>query len=357
MKKNNSLLNMKSLVFGSVFLLHAPLAEAAPAVVTSIKPIHSLVSNVMNGVGEPYLIITDTTSPHSFTLKPEHASKLESADIVFWIGEEMETFLEKPLDSVAIRARKVSFMESDDIQKLKFRENSIFDEHDEHDDHEEHDDHDDHKEHDDHDEHDHEEHDDHDDHDEHDDHEEHDDHDDHDKHDDHGHHHGEFDSHIWLDPINAKEIVSIIADELSLIDPSNKSKYIENAKNTATQLDNLIKETEKTLDKDISYVVFHDAYQYFEERFNVSASGALTLNTDVLPGARQIMNIRELIEDKNISCILSEPQFNPKIIETIAEDTNIKTGVLDPLGVTIPSGKDQYFLLIDDLAASLEKCS
>lgn len=337
---------MKSLVFGSVFLLHAPLAEAAPAVVTSIKPIHSLVSNVMNGVGEPYLIITDTTSPHSFTLKPEHASKLESADIVFWIGEEMETFLEKPLDSVAIRARKVSFMESDDIQKLKFRENSIFDEHDEHDDHEEHDDHDDHKEHDDHEEHD-----------EHDDHEEHDDHDDHDKHDDHGHHHGEFDSHIWLDPINAKEIVSIIADELSLIDPSNKSKYIENAKNTATQLDNLIKETEKTLDKDISYVVFHDAYQYFEERFNVAASGALTINTDVLPGARQVMNIRELIEDKNISCIFSEPQFNPKIIETIAEDTNIKTGVLDPLGATIQSGKDQYFLLIDDLAASLEKCS
>ena len=134
---------MKSLVFGSVFLLHAPLAEAAPAVVTSIKPIHSLVSNVMNGVGEPYLIITDTTSPHSFTLKPEHASKLESADIVFWIGEEIETFLEKPLDSVAIRARKVSFMESDDIQKLKFRENSIFDEHDDHDDHKEHDDHDD----------------------------------------------------------------------------------------------------------------------------------------------------------------------------------------------------------------------
>ena len=328
---------MKSLVFGSVFLLQAPLAEAAPAVVTSIKPIHSLVSNVMNGVGEPYLIITDTNSPHSFTLKPEDASKLQGADIVFWIGEEIETFLEKPLGSIAIRARKISFMESDDIQKLKFRENSIFDEHDDHDDHEEHDDHDDHEEHDDHD--------------------DHEEHDDHDKHDDHGHHHGEFDSHIWLDPINAKEIVSIIADELSLIDPSNKSKYIENAKSTATQLDNLIRETEKTLDKDISYVVFHDAYQYFEERFNVAASGALTLNTDVLPGARQIMNIRELIEDKNISCILSEPQFNPKIIETIAEDTNIKTGVLDPLGATIPSGKDQYFLLIDDLAASLEKCS
>ena len=281
----------------------------------------------MNGVGEPYLIITDTNSPHSFTLKPEDASKLQGADIVFWIGEEIETFLEKPLGSIAIRARKISFMESDDIQKLKFRENSIFDEHDDHDDHEEHDDHDDHEEH-----------------------------DDHDKHDDHGHHHGEFDSHIWLDPINAKEIVSIIADELSLIDPSNKSKYIENAKSTATQLDNLIRETEKTLDKDISYVVFHDAYQYFEERFNVAASGALTLNTDVLPGARQIMNIRELIEDKNISCILSEPQFNPKIIETIAQDTGIKTGVLDPLGSIFDAGKSQYFTLINDLGDKLKDC-
>tara|TARA_Y100000590_G_C15743773_1_gene1021227 strand:- start:3690 stop:4658 length:969 start_codon:yes stop_codon:yes gene_type:complete len=313
-KKNNTLFHPKFIITIIIFLLFSVgNVKADPKVVTSIKPIHSLVSNVMDGVGTPHLIITDTTSPHSFTLKPENASQLEDADLVFWIGEEVESFLVKPLESVALLARKVSFMESDRIIKLKFRENNIFESHKHHDEHDEHEGHD-------------------------------------------GHHHGEFDSHIWLDPMNAKEMVLIIADELSYIDPSNKNIYVQNANETILKLDKLIHETEESLNTNISFVVFHDAYQYFENRFDVASSGALTVNTDALPGARQVSDIRELIEEDNISCILSEPQFNPKIIETIASDTEIATGVLDPIGATLSEGKEQYFSLIKDIVSNLNQC-
>ena len=101
---------------------------------------------------------------------------------------------------------------------------------------------------------------------------------------------------------------------------------------------------------------FHDAYQYFEERFGVRAAGALTLNTDVLPGAKQIDEIQDVIKDRGINCIFSEPQFNPKIITTIAKDTNIKTGVFDPLGANINSDKDLYFKLISNLGSELKGC-
>ena len=170
-------------------------SEAEPKVVTSIKPIHSLVSYVMDGVGRPDLLVDGSSSPHTFQLKPSHATMLQEADIVFWIGEDLESFLETPLDSIAANAKRVTLMDSDQIELLKFREKNVFDDH--HDDHDEHEDHADG--HDDHDEH--EGHDDHDEHEVHDDHDEHEGHDEHDKHeghDDHAHHHGEHDIHCLL---------------------------------------------------------------------------------------------------------------------------------------------------------------
>jgi zinc transport system substrate-binding protein len=244
-------------------------------------------------------------------------------------------------------------MEVESIEKLKFREESIFGEHDDHDDHDDHDEegHDDHDEegHDDHDEEGHDDHDEegHDDHDE----EGHDDHEGHE-----GHNHGEFDAHIWLDPSNAKEMVHEIAHELGDLDPANKDKYEANAKTTILALDQLINDVSKDINKEAKFVVFHDAYQYFEERFGLRAAGALTLNTDVLPGAKQIDEIQDVIKDKGIKCIFSEPQFNPKIISTIAKDTNIKTGVFDPLGANINSDKDLYFKLISKLGEELKDC-
>ena len=320
-------------------------AKAEVNVVTTIKPLHSLVSSVMKGVGEPSLIIEGTNNPHTFVFKPSHAKMIEEADIIFWIGEDLEAFMEKPLDSLAEKAQVISFMELSSIEKLKFREKNIFDDHDGHEDeHEGHEDEDDHgHKDDDHD----------DDHDGHED--EHEGHDD-DHNDAHAHAHGEFDAHIWLDPVNAKKMVLEIAHELSDLDPNNKVKYENNANATIKSLDELVDSNKKILSKDISYVVFHDAYQYFEKRFGVIPAGALTLNPDVLPGAKQISDIQDVINDKGIKCIFSEPQYNPKIIETIGNDMKISTGVMDPLGAYIDAGPSMYSDLINGIANSIKDC-
>jgi len=190
----------------------------------------------------------------------------------------------------------------------------------------------------------------------HEDHEEHEGHEEHEEHEGHDHAHGEFDPHIWLDPVNAKEIIHEIAHELSNLDYENMKKYNENAEKTIKAIDQLINNIDQTINKNARFVVFHDAYQYFEKRFDISSSGSLTLNPDVLPGAKQISDIQNLILSKNINCIFSEPQFNPKIIGTIANDTNINTGVLDPLGANIQSDKFLYFTLINDLSEKLKDC-
>ena len=192
--------------------------------------------------------------------------------------------------------------------------------------------------------------------DDHNDHDEHDDHDEHEGHDEHAHHHGEFDIHFWLDPEIAKTIVNITANELSEIDPVNKSTYESNAQDAINDLDRLIDNTSAKINSDASYVVFHDAYQYFEQRFGIEVVGALTVNPEVLPGAKQLAEIREVIEHEKVNCLFSEPQFNPSIAETIAGDTGVKSAVLDPLGAELDPGKDLYFDLISDMAISFEDC-
>ena len=308
-------------------LAFSTLAKADLKVVTSIKPIHSLASYIMDGVGSPGLIVDGYNSPHSFQLKPSHAKMLEQADIIFWIGEDLENFLEKPLATIAKKAEKIELLEIKGIKKLKFRERNIFEEHEGHDDHgddakkEEHDDHGhDAKK------------------------EEHDDHE--------GHGHGEYDPHIWLDPINAKVILNEITEHLTENDSKNASTYKSNLAKALAEIDKLIIDVITETNTDLSYVVFHDAYQYYENRFNVNILGAMTVNPDVMPGAEQIHEIHEVIEHDNVSCILSEPQFNPDIIKSIAKDTNVKTGVLDPLGANLKPGKDLYFDLIRNMSAS-----
>ena len=316
-------------------------ANAEIKVVASIKPIHSLASYLMDGIAKPDLIVDGYASPHGFAMKPSHAKMLQNADLIFWVGEDLESFLEKPLSSIAKKAEKIELMETKGLQVLKFRERNIFDEHD-HDDHG----HDDHgKKEDDHDDHDH------------DDHgkkEEHDDHDDHDGHE--GHAHGEFDPHIWLDPINAKAMLNEMAEHLIENDPKNEAKYKSNLDNALQEIDELTIDVMTDLSNSVSSIVFHDAYQYFEERFNVKILGAFTVNTDVMPGAEQLAEIREIIEHDKVACVFSEPQFNPDIINAVAKDMKIKTGVLDPLGATLDPGKDLYFNLIRNMSASFKGC-
>ena len=325
----------------SILTIFTP-ANAEIKVVTSIKPIHSLASYLMDGVAKPDLIVDGYASPHGFALKPSHAKMLQNADLIFWVGEDLESFLEKPLSSIAKKAEKIELMEIKGLNVLKFRERNIFDDHDDHG----HDDHDDHgKKEDDHDDHDH------------DDHGKKDGHDDHDDHDGHeGHAHGEFDPHIWLDPMNAKVILNEMVEHLIENDAKNASKYKSNLKKALKEIDKLNKDVKAELSKSTASIVFHDAYQYFEERYNVNILGAFTVNTDVMPGAEQLAEIREIIEHDKVACVFSEPQFNPDIINAVAKDMKIKTGVVDPLGATLDPGKDLYFNLIRNMSASFKGC-
>ena len=297
-------------------------ANAEVKVVTSIKPIHSLVSYIMDGAGKPDVIVDGYNSPHSFSLKPSHAKMLENADLVIWVGEDLEAFLEKPLQTIAKKAKNIELMDLKGIKKLEFREKNIFEEHDDHKEKDGHKEHDDHKEKDGHE----------------------------------GHGHGEHDPHVWLDPINAKVIVKEITNQLVQLDSKNSSIYKSNSKKALTEIDKLVKDIKKDLNKDLRFVVFHDAYQYFENRFDIKVLGALTVNMDVMPGAEQLSEIRETIEHEKVNCLFSEPQYNPAIIKSIAKDTNVKIGILDPLGAELDKGKNLYFDLLENMSSSFKGC-
>jgi zinc transport system substrate-binding protein len=336
----NKILKLISSIFITLLATFS-ISKAEVKVVASIKPIHSLVSYVMDGIGKPDVIVDGYNSPHGFSLKPSHAKMIENADLIIWVGENLEAFLEKPLNTIAKKAVNVEIMNLSGIKKLKFREKNIFEGH--HDDHghghkeKKHDDHGHgHKE------------------------KKHDDHG-HKKakHDDHGHEghaHGEHDPHVWLDPMNAKVIIKEIEKQLVKLDPDNSSKYKANSKKAQSELDNLTKNIKKDLKRNLRFVVFHDAYQYFENRFGIKVLGALTVNPDVLPGAEQLSKIREVIEHEKVNCLFSEPQFNPAIIKSIAKDTKIRTGVLDPIGATLDKGKGMYSELLQSMYASFKGC-
>jgi zinc transport system substrate-binding protein len=379
--------NKTATILWALSSLGVSAANADVSVVASIKPVHSLVSSIMQGVGSPTVIIEGAGSPHTYSLKPSQAKQLQDADLVFWMGDELETFLEGPIQNIAKNAKSIKLIDSHGLKKIKFREGGMFEEHDDHDDHDDHDkekhakdDHDDHghDKHakDDHDDHGHDKHakDDHDDHghdkhakDDHDDHghDKHakDDHDDHghdkhakDDHDDHGH--GEFDPHVWLDPINAKAIVHEIEEALVKADPKNAKKYEANAVRMAGKLDQLVTELRVQLQpvQGKGFIVFHDAYQYFEQRFGVAAIGSITVSPEVIPGAERVKDLREKIRDLRATCVFSEPQFEPKLVRTIVDGTDAQTGILDPLGSSLAKGPDLYFELVREMARSLKEC-
>ena len=306
-KQINNLSTLLKILLSFSFLISYSSLNAEVKVVTTIKPIHSLVAGVMDGLGSPSLIVDGSNSPHNFSLKPSHAKMIEDAEIIFWVGEDLETFMIKPLESIANNATKVSFMDLDSIIKLKFKEENILEVEGYDDDHDDHAD-------------------------------------------------GEFDAHIWLDPKNAIEIVNEIAKTLSLKDPNNKNVYYSNAEKLNHSLNELIEKINLSINKDARFIVFHDAYQYFEKRFDVSSAGALILNEEALPSAKKVSEIHKIIKKQNINCIISEPQFNPNIIKSIAQDSSILTGSFDPLGSSFDTNKNLYFEMILSLSNSLKDC-
>lgn len=342
-------------------LLGSTAVADVPSVAVDIAPLHSIVTRVMQGVGTPDLVIPPSASSHEYRLRPSEARALQNADVVFWMGEDMTPWLDGAIETLAINATVTALLETKDTMLLEFREGALFEAHD-HDDHgdDDHDEHHDEHGDDDHDEH----HDDHgdddhdDDHDEHgDDH--HDDHgdDDHDEdHDDHGH--GAHDPHAWLSPDNARTWMNVIAAELSAADPENAGAYFANAAAGRAEIEVLKGEISAVLEpvRGVSFVVFHDAYQYFESAFDISASGAISLGDASDPSPARIAEIQDRVRDEGIDCVLSEPQFNPGIVAVVMDGTDAKTGVIDPLGSDLEVGANLYPQLLRNLATTLAGC-
>ncbi|WP_270732568.1 zinc ABC transporter substrate-binding protein [Shimia sp. Alg240-R146] len=366
---------MKLLPVSFVAFLGATLSVQAetPRVVADIAPVHSLVAQVMEGVGTPDLLMQPTASPHGYALRPSEARALQNANLVFWIGHELTPQLEGLLESLADEAHVVELLNSADTVRHNFRTSEDFkitseEDHEHgHDDHDEHSDHDDHEDHDDHADDDHAEHghDDHEnnDHAEHDDHghegeAKHEDHDDH-AHDDHeGHDHDGTDVHAWLDPHNARVWLSLIADELSEVDPANAATYAKNAAAAQAELDALEEEIAAKLISvaDANFVVFHDAYQYFETRFGLIASGAIRVGDGSSASAARLREVRNTLTENKVECIFSEPQFPDSLVASVAEGLDIHTAELDPLGANQDVGADLYNLVIGQMSDDFVSC-
>ncbi|MCK5933623.1 MAG: zinc ABC transporter substrate-binding protein [Fulvimarina manganoxydans] len=327
------------------FAATAGSAWAEPKVVASIKPIQSLVAGVMEGVGEPELLVQGAGSPHGYQLKPSQAASLSDADIVFWVGPELETFLRKPLETLAAGAQSIPLDKTEGLKLMTFKEGHDHDhgEGGEHASGEGDHDHDHKAAEADHD-HDHEAGHEHEDHAE----------------GEEGHHHaaGSLDPHIWLDPDNAKVMVGAIETTLAKADPDNAETYKANAEKLDARLDKLTADTEAALApvRGKPFIVFHDGYQYFEDRFDIHAAAALTVSPELSPGAERVAHVREEVVEEGALCVFAEPQFEPRLVSTIIEGTKAKSGTLDPLGASLTDGPDLYFELIHNLSSSLVDC-
>jgi len=304
------------LVLGVIFLLGTGLTSfsalaGVPRVVVSIAPIHSLVSAVMRGVGEPVLLITGGQSPHTSSLKPSSMRALSRADLLVWIGPEFELSLTKAADQQGMQ--QLSLLNAPAMHRLPIRDSGLWL----------------------------------------------------DSHAEHEHLAGNFtvdghtlDAHLWLSAENARAIVKVVAKSLAKMDPDNAGEYQRNAQQTNERIDKITDEIARDLRplKAVSYLVFHDAYQYFEEQFGLSPAGAVTLSPERKPGIKTLLAIKEIIHEQQVQCIFHEPQFQPRLVKRIAAETGIRTGELDPIGANLAPGPDQWFQLMLGLRDSLLEC-
>ncbi|UIJ82099.1 zinc ABC transporter substrate-binding protein [Rhizobium leguminosarum] len=304
-------------------------AADAPVVVTSIKPIHSLVSAIMQGVGEPELIVDGAASPHTYNLKPSNARALQEAKVIFWVGPGLEAFLEKPLQALGRDASIAALDDAPGLVKLPFREGGAFEPHDDAPEHESasgqhqadaahnadpgH---------------------------------------------DSDHDHGIFDTHLWLDPMNAKAMAAMITTTLVAADPANALTYQGNAKALDDRLDALDAEIKGVVApvKGKPFIVFHDAYQYFEHRYGIRVAGSITVSPETIPGAERVSEIHRKVGELGATCVFAEPQFEPRLVNVVIEGTRAKSGVLDPEAATLKAGPDLYFTLMRGIANSMKDC-
>ena len=306
----------KAPVFAALAVLaamHAPDARAADVVV-SLKPIHSLVAGVMGDTGEPRLLLGGAASPHTYQMRPSEARALSGADLIVWIGEAMETFLERPIANLGSEAGIVTLHEAAGLRLLPNREGGLWEDRDL---------------------------------------EVHVD-----EHDDHGHDHGVYNMHIWLDPGNARRIVDVVADALARVDPDRAGTYRGNAEATRNRIAGLESSLRERLApvRRRSFIVFHDAYQYFEFAFGLAGMGAVALDPARPPGAKRLAELRAALDEHDIRCIFTEPQFEPDLVEVVVEGSGIRSAALDPLGVDVEPGPDAWFEIVGGVGQAIAEC-
>ena len=307
----------------ALLFLHAPAAAEPPRVVVTIKPIHAIVAGVMQGVGDPILLLANGASPHDYAMRPSDARKLRNADLIVWVGEELESFLGKPLKALPKKAAVIALLGERDIVKHGVRSGGVWQTGAHGIDHrhgrgtESH---------------------------------------------DHAHQHGdghrEPDPHIWLDPANARTIAKVTAAKLAELDRPNASRYMANADRVTGELTALEIELRAALSpiRHLPFIVFHDSYQYFERRFGLNAVGSITLSPERKPGARRLAEMRRKIVKKGARCVFSEPQFRSSLVETVVRGTKARTGVLDPIGTAVAPSPKAFAAILRGIAASLRRC-
>lgn len=300
-------------------LLFSPLpAFAEIKVVASIKPVHSLVAGVMKGVGEPLLLVRGGVSPHEYSLRPSDARAISEARVVFWIGPDLESFMVKPLNNAKGQTQAVALLGAPGVTVLPLREGGAWEPHQHHPTEPvgHHSDH------------------------------------------DHDHESGR-DVHIWLDPVNAVAMARRIVAVLGDADSAHRADYERNGAALIERLNQLDQQLAGDLApiKDRPFIVFHDAYQYFERRYGLSAAGSITLSPEQRPGAKRVTEIQARIRDLGVRCVFGEPQFQPALVETAIAGSGARSGVLDPAGgAELQAGPEAYFELLRRLADSLRTC-
>ncbi len=302
-----------SLIFSLVF---SSQTFAAPHVVTSIKPIDDLVRAVMDGVGEPTRLIPPGSSPHTYALKPSERQAAEKADIFIWIGPSVETSLDKVTQVLPKTTIVITLSQQPDMLLLPARSGGDWERKPRATPHQ------------------------------------------HAAHADQHQHDTTLDGHIWLAPTNAKVIARTTAEALSTRDPEHAARYQANAERALQRLNTLNEQlkTELTPVQNKPFIVFHDAYQYFEHSFDLRAAGSIMVSADSMASAKRISEMRNKIKTLGATCVFSEPQFEPKLVATLVEGTHARTGVLDPLGAKLPAGMEGYEQLLHKLAGSLADC-
>ena len=292
-----------------------------PQVTTDIPVTHSLVTRVMAGIGTPDLIVNRGASPHDYSLRPSNAASLEAADLVFWISNGLTPWLDDALNTLARNAKVIELMDAKGATVLSFREGATFETHS----HQHKQDEDGHDEH---------------------------------KHDEDEHATGNVDPHGWLDPYNGRIWLDVIATALSKIDPTNSDIYFANATQAKADIDTVISELEATLAefRGTNFIVYHDAYQYFEKRFDVLAAGSISLGDVSDPSPARIAEVRKKVEELGIICVFSEPQFNSELVRTVTDGVSVKTRVIDSLGTQFTLGPDFYLNVLRGIAQSMASC-